>query len=105
MEKRKLLHIRLRWPDEKVPTGEPLWLLYEIDELADSVLRTVGIHEDGSIFRNSIEIEERGGGKCPSLIGDSAKKAFGDTVPEILNKAEFQRLWEQGVNKPFWFPQ
>jgi len=48
-----------RWPDPDVPPDEPTWLYYEVNTVADVVLRTVDIFADGRIERNSIALEER----------------------------------------------
>jgi hypothetical protein len=98
-------YFRLRWPENVVPADSPVWLLYEVDRAEGAVIRTVEIYEDGRAYRNSIAIEERGGQNCPSLIGDSLSDGFAGTDPEMLTQSEFNRLWETGVDRPFWFPQ
>ena len=98
-------HYRLRWPDTVVPEGEPTWILYEVDKVGDAVLRTVDLYDDERITRNSIEIEERSGKSCPSLIDDSLSKAFQGLDRQPITKKEFEASWQAGKDKPFWFPQ
>lgn len=92
---------RGRWPDSLVPEGEPLWLFYEVDRAADAVIRTVEVYPDGRITRNSIELEERNGDSCPSLIEGSLDFLI-PNVDEIAREA-FEELWSKGVDTPFWF--
>jgi hypothetical protein len=97
-----LRHVRGRWPDPEVPEGEPSWLLYEIDDLADAVTRSVDIFDDGKVLRNSIEIEERNGLSCPSLIDVPLSEGFGDADLEDISADEFEAAWAKGVDTPFW---
>ncbi|MBO9706651.1 MAG: hypothetical protein J7521_00430 [Caulobacter sp.] len=97
-----LKHIRARWPEIDVPPGEPTWLLYELDEQADAVVRSAGVFADGSVARNSIEIEERDGKPCPSLIDCSLAEGFGSVDAEEITLGEFDAVWIKGVDKPFW---
>jgi hypothetical protein len=102
-EAEPLEYLRMRWPDPIVPEGEPEWLLYEISRGQDAVLRSVDLYADGRITRNSIEIEQRHGDHCPSLIDQSLDEGFGgvDLIP--IERAEFEKLWALGIDKPFWF--
>lgn len=95
-------YFRLPWPESEVPAGEPSWLYYEIDKEADAVRRSVEVFSDGRITRNSIDVEERDGSPCPSLIDVSLDEAFGDGEPLALSQGEFEDLWRQGVDTPFW---
>ncbi|WP_305759531.1 hypothetical protein [Brevundimonas sp.] len=97
-----LKHLRARWPDPTIPAGEPTLLLYEIDEDADAVVRTVDIFADGSITRNSIEIEERSGQACPSLIDCSLADGFTGVDSEAITHEDFDAAWLKGIDKPFW---
>lgn len=97
-------HFRARWPDADVPDGEPVWLLYEVDVEADTVLRTVEVYPGGKITRNSIELEQRKGDACPSLIDTSLAEGFKGVVTEDIAMQEFEELWIRGVDTPFWFP-
>lgn len=99
---RRLRHVRARWPDHVIPPGEPEWLLYEFDEQADKVLRTVDVFPDGTRQRNSIEIEERDGRSCPSLIGDSIKVSFSGVQFEELAQDAFEAAWIGAEDTPFW---
>lgn len=95
-------YVRGRWPDPDVPDGEPTWLLYEIDDEADAVTRSAEIFDDGRVLRNSIEIEERDGRSCPSLIDVSLSEGFGGADLEEISDREFEALWAKGVDTPFW---
>ena len=95
-------HIRMRWPEAEVPPGEPMWLLYELNEQEDAVVRSVDLFPDGTITRNSIAIEESGGKPCPSLIDCPIAEGFAGTNPEEIPIDEFEKLWMQGTDKPFW---
>ena len=97
-----LRYVRARWPDPEVPPGEPLWLHYELDDQADAVVRTVDLYPDGAITRNSIEIEERGGTPCPSLIDCSLSDGFAGVELAEIPSEEFEKLWARGLDKPFW---
>jgi len=99
-----LRHIRAHWPEANVPQGEPTWLLYELDEQADAVVRSAHVYADGSVTRNSIEIEERGGSACPSLIDCSLAVGFGGVDAEEITPEEFEATWASGEDKPFWNP-
>jgi hypothetical protein len=94
---------RARWPDSEVPADSPLWLHYEVSRSADAVLRTVDVFEDGRVNRNSIEIEQRNGDDCPSLIDCSLIEGFADVDLEEMPRAAFEALWKRGVDTPFWF--
>jgi hypothetical protein len=92
------------WPDENVPAGEPSWLFYEIDEGVDAVVRSVWVYADGLVTRNSIEIEERSGKDCPSLIDCSLAQGFEGVDLEAITANEFDEVWDSGVDTPFWYP-
>lgn len=99
----QLKYFRLRWPDELVPPGEPLWLLYEVDEATDWVLRTVFAFPDGSITRNSIELELLYGGHCVSLVHGTWKELSNDLLLLETSPDEFEKLWSEGVDESLWF--
>jgi hypothetical protein len=98
----RLKHIRARWPDTEVPPGEPVWFLYELDEQEDAVVRSVELFADGTIARNSIAIEERGGKPCPSLFDCSLAEALEGVEFEEIAIEEFEKFWMQGKDTPFW---
>lgn len=102
---RRFEYLRGRWPGADIPQGEPEWLLYEVDRLADAVLRSVEIFPDGNVTRNSIELEQRNGDVCPSLMDDSLDQAFKDAPLEQIAGEEFETFWMKGVDTPFWFPR
>jgi hypothetical protein len=85
-----------------VPAGEPTWLLYELDEEADTVVRSANVFADGRVARNSIEIEERDGRPCPSRIDCSLAQGFDGVDAEQITPEEFETVWAKGVDKPFW---
>lgn len=87
-----------------MPDGEPLWFLYEVDEQADAVLRNVEVFPDGRITRNSIEIEQRKGHRCRSLIDCSLADGFSDAKKQVIAAAKFEAFWRRGVETPWWFP-
>ena len=97
-----LRHLRARWPEPVIPEGEPTWLLYEIDDAADAVTRTVDIFDEGKVTRNSIEIEERDGRSCPSLINVSLAEGFAAADLEEISAEEFEAAWARGVDAPIW---
>ncbi len=97
----ELKYVRARWPDPEVPDDSPEWLLYELDEQADAVTRTVEFFPNGNVARNSIEIEERGGMPCPSLVEGSLREGFGRSA-EWITGDEFERAWAKGTDTPFW---
>jgi hypothetical protein len=68
--------VRARWPDAEVSPDAPTWLHYELDDEADAVVRTVEVFASGAVHRNSLEIEQRGGRPCPSLIDCSLAEGF-----------------------------
>lgn len=98
----ELRHVRARWPEPEVPPGEPLWLHYELDVQADAVVRSVDLFSDGTITRNSIAIEERGGKPCPSLIDCPLAEGFAGVDLEEITREEFEQVWLKGRDKPFW---
>lgn len=97
-----LRHVRMRWPEPKVPEGEPLWLLYEIDDLAGAVTRSVDLFADGTATRNSIEIEKLHGQPCLSLIGTSLAEGFSGIDLEEIPSEDFTSAWTRATDKPFW---
>jgi hypothetical protein len=42
-----------RWPDPDVPPDDPTWMYFEVDTVADVVLRTVNVFADGRIERRA----------------------------------------------------
>ncbi|WP_447760225.1 hypothetical protein [Sphingopyxis panaciterrae] len=98
-----LAYFRGRWPEEEIPDGEPEWVRYETSYEQDAVLRAVNIYRDGRITRNSIEIEERNGDRCPSLIDCSLTEGFADAPLKEIDRDEFEEHWERGTDEPFWF--
>ncbi|PTS88018.1 MULTISPECIES: hypothetical protein [unclassified Caulobacter] len=97
-------YVKTPWPEDNVPIGEPSWFYYEIDDAADAVTRSVWVYADGLVTRNSIEIEERSGKGCPSLIDCSLEQGFEGADLEKITPTEFQGAWERGIDTPFWHP-
>lgn len=102
-ENSPLTYYRGRWPHEIVPKGSPLWLLYEVDEAADDVLRSVEVFPDGRITRNSIELEQRNGDHCPSLIDVGWHEGVAEAKLEKISAETFEELYRRGADTPFWF--
>jgi len=95
-----LNYFRGRWPDDKVPAGDPLWLHYEVDPTRDAVLRSVAIFEDGHLERNSIELEERDGFPCISIVHGPFMSVAAKAQLEPIRAPEFEKLWKRGEDKP-----
>ena len=96
-------YYRGRWPQEQVPKGEPLWLFYEVDKAGGAVLRTVDVFPDGRIARNSVELEQRHGDECTSLIDCSLDDFFAVSDLDEISREQFEEVWTNGVDTPFWF--
>jgi hypothetical protein len=95
-------YYRATWPDEEAPPGEPKWYLYEVDLEKDNVLRDVQIFDDGSVNRNSLDIEARYGPRFDSLC-DSPFLPLIDEVPMTeITQEEFQSYWSRGRDRSFW---
>jgi hypothetical protein len=90
------------WPESEVQPGEPGWLFYELDEESDVVVRSANVFADGAVARNSIEIEERSGKPCPSLIDCSLAEGFAGVALEPISREEFEQIWAKGIDTPFW---
>ena len=97
-----LRYVKAPWLKGDPPPGEPSWFLYEIDDPADVVTRSVCIYADGLVTRNSIEIEERNGKACPSLIDCSVAQGFRDADLQLITPETFGDAWDLGVDTPFW---
>jgi hypothetical protein len=98
-----LEYYRGRWPEATVPEGEPEWVLYEISRERDAVLRAVDLYSGEKVTRNSIEIEQRHGDDCPSLIDCSLDEGFADADLIPIDRDEFEQHWERETDEPFWF--
>jgi len=96
-------YYRGRWPEEPIPDGEPIWLFYEVDKLADAVLRTVHVFADGRVARNSVVLEQRHGDQCPSLIDCSLGDLFDGGKLEEISREQFEEWWTKGIDVPVWF--
>ncbi|TIT34406.1 MAG: hypothetical protein E5W65_17365 [Mesorhizobium sp.] len=103
MSENSYTYFRGRWPDDIVPEGEPLWLLYEVDEAADNVLRSVEIFPNGQVTRNSVGLEQRNGDHCPSLIDVSRREGMAEAKLEKISADMFEELYQIGADTPFWF--
>lgn len=102
----RVTYYRAAWPDPVVPEESPEWTFYEVDWDADAVTRTVEVFKDGRVERDSLELEERKGDSCPSLVDMSLDDAFaGVCLDEVeIPASEFEAMWNRGVDTPFWFP-
>lgn len=103
-ESEQLVYLCGRWPDDDIPREEPEWVLYEISRARDAVLRSIAVFSDGTIARNSVDLEQRKGDDCPSLVDQSLADAFMEAPVSEVSKDEFEALWAKGVDTPFWFP-
>jgi hypothetical protein len=97
-------HYRGRWPDPDVPADEPTWSYYEVDVVADVVVRTVDVFADDRIERDSIALEERKGDRCPSLVENPFMETVRSVPLDPITPDEFEEVWQQGKDTPFWFP-
>jgi len=64
-------------------------------------LPTVDVFPDGSIARNSVDLEQRHGDECPSLIDYSLDDVFAVAKPDEVSREQFEELWTMGVDAPF----
>lgn len=99
-----IVHFRLRFPDEVVPEENPEWFFYEVDTSTDNVLRMVNIFTDGRVTRDSVEIEERSGIACPSVLDFPFSQDMDELLLETISPEEFEQLWKTGVDTAFWYP-
>jgi hypothetical protein len=86
-----------------VPAGEPTWSYYEVDVVADVVMRTIDVFADGRIERDSIALEERNGDSCPSLVEGPFMETVRSVPLDLITAGEFNGVWQQGTDTPFWF--
>jgi hypothetical protein len=102
---RHTTYYRARWPEQMVPPGEPTWFHYEVDTQEDVVSRSVDLFDDGRKERNSIEVEERDGSSCPSLVDGSFVELTRSVALQEISRADFEALWLRGEDTPFWNPR
>ncbi len=89
----ELKHYKLRWPDRTIPLGEPEWMLYEVDDLSDRVLRMVEIFEDGTSHRNSLALENQKGPAINSLVSMNFAEGIADVSYELVSAELFGELY------------
>jgi len=94
---------RGRCPDADVPAGEPTWSYYEVDVIADVVVRTVDVFADGRTERDSIALEQRKRDSCPSLVEGPFMETVRSVPLDRITADEFEEVWRQGTDTPFWF--
>jgi hypothetical protein len=94
-----LIYFRGRWPDDEIPIGEPLWLYFEVDPALDVVLRTVDMFEDGHLVRNSIELEQRDGFPCVSIVHGPFLSFAAEAQLASIEAQEFEELWARSIYK------
>ena len=93
-----LTYFEAPWPGTPVPEGEPVRFFYEVDEAADNVLRSVELYADGSLQRNSLQLEARDGWPCVSLWhGSFAELSVGIPLEPLLSSA-FEEHWQRAVD-------
>ena len=95
-----LTYLRGRWPEDPIPEGCPVWLLYEVDAAQDVVLRSVELFADDRSERNSIELEARDGFPCVSVCHGPFIAAAIEAKLEPVTAEEFEALWQRSVDKP-----
>jgi hypothetical protein len=79
-------------------------MYFEVDTVADVVLRRVDVFADGRIERNSIALEERKGDRCGSLVDGPFMETVRSVPLDLISAVEFEELWPRGTDTPFWFP-
>jgi hypothetical protein len=95
-------HYQCPYPDEQIPPDMPIRFFYEVDVDADNVLRSVEIFADGSIARNSLEIEARHGQRWMSLSDGPFIENLEDIGLSACSADEFENAWANGKDTPFW---
>jgi hypothetical protein len=88
------------WPEVPIPLGAPCWLCYEVNEVTDSVLRSVEIFADGSSHRNSLQLQERDGFVCTSLVHGSFRAIVTGVMLERIEPERFEQLWNTAQDIP-----
>ena len=95
-----LTYFQAPWPEPPVPEGEPVRFFYEVDEAADNVLRSVELYVDGSLQRNSLELEARDGWPCISLWHGSFAELSAGVPLEPLLASGFEEHWQRAIDTP-----
>jgi hypothetical protein len=92
-------YFKCPWPERPVPDGEPMFILYEVEDVRDAVMRLIDVYADGRILkdsatkythdkldvRNSVDFSLVQG----DLLGDGLDKQM-----EEITEAEFAAAWE-----------
>jgi hypothetical protein len=65
-------------------------------------LPTADVVPDGRIARSSVDLEQRHGDECLSLIDYSPDAVFAVAEPDEISREQFKELWTKGVDTPFW---
>ena len=95
-------HYRMPWPDTKVPSGEPVWVFYEVDVAQDNVLRMVEVFPDGVSSRNDIAIEALHGPGMETIVdGPFMQHLEGHDYTEIPAEI-FEQTWQSSKDTAYW---
>lgn len=95
-------HYRGRYPGDDIPPDMPIWFFYEVDVEGDNVLRSMEVFADGSVTRNSLEIEARHGQRWESLADGPFMEDIEDMGLSVCGAEEFEKVWARGNDTPFW---
>ena len=90
-------YFKLDWPESIVPDGEPTWLYYEVDSLSDNVIRVVYEMASGALYKNSLELENRGNSLCVSLVEGSFTEAINGMPFDFISKKQFELLYSNAL--------
>ena len=101
-----MLYVKAKWPEDRIPAGEPEWLHYEVAEDTDVVWRSVEVYPDGRAIRLGGEGAEGDDQDARTAIRRSL--VHGDFLndPEIRRhlaastRDEFERLWTLASDAP-----
>ena len=88
--------------EENKESDLPVQLFYEVAAEADNVLRWVQIFADGSVARNSLEIEAAHGQRWESLTDGPFMAHLEDMDMLDCTADEFETAWARGKDTPFW---
>ncbi|MCR9224420.1 MAG: hypothetical protein NXH70_10140 [Hyphomonas sp.] len=94
-----LKYYKLRWPDPAVPAGEPTWMLYEVEQQTDNVLRLVELFEGGSSERSSLALKNQNRPSVESLVSMRFTESIADHAYEIISAEMFNELYAAATDR------